>query len=166
MTDLFQSSKKLRTVFEGFVSVEELMASDCEEIPKKPGIYMILDDEASPGFLDESVGGHFKHRDPTVSSDELSENWVDDTCLLYVGKAGGGGSRSTLYKRVRDYMRFGKGKKVGHWGGRLIWQLKRHRELLVCWKEIEGKDPKDYEGRVIQKFKSEYGKRPFANLKD
>ena len=34
-------------------------------------------------------------------------------------------------------MKFGSGKKVGHKGGRFIWQLKDSANLVVCWKRTE-----------------------------
>ena len=63
-------------------------------------------------------------------------------------------------------MRFGKGCSVGHWGGRLIWQLKDADDLVVCWKKTE-EDPRGAEKKMIKDFKEQHnGRRPYANLKD
>lgn len=65
-------------------------------------------------------------------------------------------------------MQFGQGEPIGHWGGRLIWQLKDAKDLIVCWKVL-GKDeePREVEKEMIQAFKKGHdGKRPFANLQD
>ena len=62
-------------------------------------------------------------------------------------------------------MRFGSGNEVGHWGGRLIWQLADADDLIVCWCETE-EDSRDVERNLIEKFTDEFGDRPFANLAD
>jgi hypothetical protein len=38
-------------------------------------------------------------------------------------------------------------------------------DLLVCWKHTKD-EPRDIEGKLIEIFKSKYGKLPYANLKD
>ncbi len=62
-------------------------------------------------------------------------------------------------------MSFGRGSNVGHWGGRLIWQLADVDEMLVCWKETSEVSRKVEEG-MIADFKLKYGQWPFANLQD
>ena len=150
--------------FEGFHTVNTLQKNDCSTIPKQKGIYFVLNQDSSPTFLKESVGGHFKGRNPTVSLGKLKENWVDDTLVVYIGKAGGSNSKATLQSRLKQYMRFGDGEPVGHWGGRMIWQLVNHRGLIVCYKLLENSDPREEEKKLINDFESYYGKLPFANL--
>jgi hypothetical protein len=53
-----------------------------------------------------------------------------------------------------------------HWGGRFIWQLKDHEDLLVCWKLATYSTPRELEKKMIQEFKLQCGARPFANLRD
>ena len=60
-------------------------------------------------------------------------------------------------------MSFGKGSNVGHWGGRLVWQLADSDQLLVAWKQTE-EDPRQVEKDMIKEFRNQYGARPFANL--
>ena len=117
-----------------------------------------------PEFLHESVGGHFKGRNPTVNITDLQANWVKDTKVIYIGQAGGGNSNATLKKRLRQYMRFGQGQPVGHWRGRFIWQISNNRDLIICWKPIQDEDPRIIEKSLIQKFYDHYGKKPYANL--
>ena len=112
-----------------------------------------------PSFLSVSLGGRFKGKDPTVSSRELCENWVTGTPVVYIGKA------TSLRARLRQYRDFGNGKPVGHWGGRYIWQLADAAELLVAWKPTAG-EPRTIEAEMIAAFVQQFGKRPFANLKD
>ena len=94
----------------------------------------------------------------------LKNNLVEDTLVVYIGKAGGSNSRATLHSRLKQYMRFGEGKPVGHWGGRLIWQLENHRELTVCYKTLANSEPREEEKKLILEFESIHGKIPFANL--
>ena len=79
---------------------------------------------------------------------------------MYIGKA------TSLKKRLGQYLRFGQTKNVGHYGGRYIWQLKNHSDLIVCWKTTPQYDPREIEKGLILDFKREFGERPFANLKD
>ena len=149
--------------FIGFETIDTLMLYECSQVPKQKGIYFVLNQEPS-NFLQNSVGGHFKGKNPTVSINELKNNLVEDTLVVYIGKAGGSNSRATLHSRLKQYMRFGEGEPVGHWGGRLIWQLENHRELTVCYKTLANSEPREEEKKLILEFESIYGKIPFANL--
>lgn len=149
--------------FTGFKRMSELF-SDSSSIPKTKGVYLILNIERNFDFLITGTGGHFKGKNPNVSIAELQSNWVDDAIVVYIGKAGKDGSSATLQSRLRQYFRFGQGKNVGHWGGRLIWQLRNSKDLLVCWKALPTEDPRTFEANLIQEFVLEYSKRPFANL--
>ena len=152
--------------FEGFITMGELMAGARTQIPTQKGVYVILrENESTPQFLSEGTGGHFKGKNPNVSISELEDNWVEKTSVVYIGKAGGTGSSATLNKRLGQYIRFGQGANVGHWGGRYIWQLADSRELVVCWKALTIDEPREMEQKMIEDFKATHkGKRPFANL--
>ena len=154
--------------FEGFKTMGELMNGARTQIPAQKGVYVVLrESESKPQFLTESTGGHFKGRNPNVSLLELENNWVDGAQVVYVGKAGGIGSSATLQKRLTQYLRFGQGANIGHWGGRYIWQLADSKDLVVCWKTLYTDIPRDVERKMIADFKVSYaGKRPFANLID
>jgi hypothetical protein len=117
-------------------------------------------------FLEKGCGGHFKGKNPNVAISELQKNWVNDAKVVYIGKAGGTGKKATLKSRLKQYLHFGLGKPVGHWGGRLIWQLKHSSDLVICWKSLPTDEPRDYEAKLIKLFISKFGKRPFANLAD
>ena len=150
--------------FSGFLSIAFLKGNH-SMIPAVGGVYMVIRKSSSkPGFLKKGSGGFFKDRDPNVPVSELESNWVEGTCVLYIGKAGGTRSSSTLNKRLGQYLRFGDGCKVGHWGGRYIWQLEDHDDLLLCWKPDVDQEPEEYETELIDTFRKQYGKRPFANL--
>jgi hypothetical protein len=150
--------------FQGFVKMEELMR-DQSKIPDRSGVYMVLYlSEALPVFINPGTGGFFKGDNPNVSSEVLIRNWVKDTKVVYIGKAGGFGSKATLKKRLSQYLRFGQGGDVGHYGGRLIWQIKDSRNLVICWKSLLSAEPRFTEAILIKEFVSQYCKLPFANL--
>lgn len=150
--------------FIGFKSISELWENQ-SEIPNEKGIYLIINPEnESKEFLVKGVGGFFKEKDPNVSLEELSRNWVDNSFVIYIGQAGGNGSASTLRKRLRQYLNFGKGRPVGHYGGRFIWQIQHHSKLLIAWKVLKNDDPKIIERQLINDFMNNYSKMPFANL--
>jgi len=151
--------------FVGFKKMSELF-SDSSTISNIKGIYCVLNLDGNPEFLNVGSGGYFKGKDPNVPINKLKENWVDNTIVVYIGKAGKEGSEVTLQSRMRQYFGFGKGGNVAHWGGRLIWQLKNSKDLVVCWKELKNDDPRTVEAELIQQFVSKFSKRPFANLSD
>ncbi len=153
--------------FQGFTSIACLQASSCREVPAERGVYLVLrPDRPTPTFLAQSVGGHFKGKDPTVGEEKLRRKWIDEVVVVYIGKAGQVDGNATLRKRLLAYMRFGQGELIGHWGGRYIWQLKDSGRLLVCWKSTPDQNPRVVESSLIQEFKAMYGMRPFANLRD
>lgn len=154
--------------FSGFETIGNLRATGLVAVPKKMGVYLVLRLADEPvRFLDISTGGHFKNRDPTVSLNDLHSNWVANTPVLYIGKAGGKNNKATLQSRLRQYINFGAGKPVGHWGGRLIWQISGSNDLVVCWKPTPANEPRTVEKALIAEFKAAHGgKRPLANLRD
>jgi excinuclease UvrABC nuclease subunit len=143
--------------FNGFKTIGELI-KDGTFIPEKPGVYFILNMNSKPSeFLSIGSGGYFKGKNPNVSTDRLQENWVEQTPVVYIGKA------TSLKKRLKQYFSFGQNKNVGHYGGRYIWQLKHASDLVVCWKATDS-DPREIEKELIQRFNSQFGTLPFANL--
>ena len=146
--------------FEGFKKMSELFL-DSSMLPDNSGVYLVLYVDNKPEeFLTVGSGGHFKGKNPNVSLTELKSNWVDNTKVVYIGKA------TSLKSRLRQYFGFGQGKNIGHWGGRLIWQLATSNNLVVCWKTLPNEDPRTFEGKLIKDFVTQYGNRPFANLAD
>ncbi len=150
--------------FTGFKSVNELW-NNRSDIPKERGVYLVLNPNSqNPGFINPGVGGFFKNRNPNVPIEELKRNFVPASLVTYIGKAGSTTGNATLHSRLGQYLRFGQGKKVGHWGGRLIWQLENHPDLLLCWKPTPGEEPRDLERNFISSFINQFSMLPFANL--
>lgn len=137
------------------------MRARIDEVPAAGGVYVVLRETSHPPeFLDANPAGRFKDQDPTVSLEALIANWVTGAAVLYIGKA----KPKRLRRRLRGFAEFGAGHRIGHWSGRLIWQLADSRKLHVAWKETpEEVDPQLVETELISRFRSAYGKPPFAN---
>ena len=156
MTTQFNRLRLTADGFVGWVSFDHLRAAD--PCPNDCGVYVVArPDKSVPRFLDRSCGGWFKDRDPTVNRSDLEANWVADAEVVYIGKA------NCIRRRLREFAKFGAGQKIGHWGGRLIWQLEEASRLLVAWKATPDIDPLVHEAKLLALFRDEYGKPPFAN---
>lgn len=152
--------------FKGFNTVESLW-DNSSYIPKERGVYLVLRVSDTPcKYLVPGTGGFFKNKNPNIELKELENNWVHNAKVVYIGKAGSLEGSATLHSRLNQYLKFGKGKNIGHWGGRLIWQLKDSSELVICWKPLPSEDPRSAEKELIKAFVMKHGKRPFANLTD
>ncbi len=149
----------------GFYRVHQI-SSECAEIPEQKGVYLVVcDRQTCPDILSKSVGGWFKKRDPTVSPKQLEQRWIVGTSILYIGQTGGGRSSENLRKRLKTFLKFGSGLPVGHWGGRLIWQLSSSSEFILCWKETPKSNPQQEELALLDDFIGVHKRLPFANLK-
>lgn len=141
--------------FVGFVRFGDLAAA---EAPQSGGVYVVLrESDVAPVFLDVSTGGHFKGKDPTVAIAMLANRWVEGCETIYVGKA------TDLRERLRQYRDFGRGKPVGHWGGRYVWQLSDAASLVVAWR-TSADLPRDVEKALLADFRTRHGRLPFANI--
>jgi len=156
--------------FVGFRSTADLY--ECSNyVPEERGVYMaIYPDSNQPEFMVKGTGGFFR-KDPNVKIDYLNKRWVNGSVVLNIGQAGGirngKWSDATLRERITAYVKFGNNHdNIGHYGGRLIWQLKNNSKLLICWKTIPNKiaDPRKVEKDLIIEFETIFGKRPFANI--
>jgi hypothetical protein len=141
--------------FRGFVRFDQL---DAAPPPDGGGVYVVVrESDMPPTFLDVSIGGRFKERDPTVDASILRDRWVDGCRVVYIGKA------KSLRKRLRQFRDFGRGRPLGHWGGRYIWQVEGSDQYLVAWRLTVG-DPRSEEVVLLARFRDEYGCLPFANI--
>jgi len=141
--------------FQGWLSFPEARLSG--SIPVTGGVYVVSYPLRGPvAFLAAAPGGRFKGKDPTVSQEVLAANWLDHE-IVYIGKA------DNLRRRIREFADFGAGKPIGHWGGRLIWQLAAPDKLRIAWKETPESVPRAVEKAMLAEFRLQHGKPPFAN---
>jgi len=153
--------------FEGFLPQGALHAEGCLSIPNECGVYAMIRESLVPGeFMPRSTAPEYRGMKPHLPIDDLKARWVPGAQLLYLGCAFGTGVRSLLRQRVKRYLRFGHGKVVGHWGGRLVWQLRDHAKLLVAWKSTGDTDPRALTADLLDRFVARYGELPFANDRD
>lgn len=156
----------LQRGFQGFHTLRELRLTGLEQVPTAPGVYAVIrESETSPTFLPNNPGGRFKGRDPTVPVERLGDRWCATSHIVYIGKAGAAGGTSTLRKRVASYLNFGAGKPVGHWGGRLTWQLDGTETLLLAWSTTQAAEARKVEAALLQAIVQQVGRLPFANLR-
>jgi hypothetical protein len=146
----------------GFIGwVPLLTASGSKLLPAEPGVYAVSYDLDKPAtWPAKSVGGWHKGRDPSTDSKTLDSNWVEETDIVYLGK-----TDRALAKRITEFARFGNGEPVGHWGGRLVWQLPEPSRLMIGWKALQPAKAISTETELFTEFYATYGKLPFANLR-
>lgn len=89
--------------FLGFIKLGDLF-DNSSIIPDIKGIYMILhNDPKTTEFLINGTGGHFKGKNPNISMQALKYNWIENTKVVYISKAGGDDSKATLRSRLTQY---------------------------------------------------------------
>tara|TARA_B100000963_G_C22635909_1_gene677583 strand:+ start:4060 stop:4980 length:921 start_codon:yes stop_codon:yes gene_type:complete len=169
-SDFAFSQEELREHgFQGFETIEKLM-KDSSKLPNYSGVYILLNknsidrnmdyEPAYSSFIFPGTGGFFKDKDPNVEISVLQRKMHPDSNVMYIGKA------SDLKRRIKQYLAFGQGKNVGHYGGRYIWQLKQSSKLILAYKKVsENPLPEEYERALINMHKVRFNKLPFANLR-
>lgn len=148
--------------FKGFITIRDLRRGIIGDVPENGGVYLVIREIGGrPNFFDKNPGGHFKKKCPTVDQDRLNKEWVNGAHVIYIGKG------DNLQERIRMFLRFGEGKPVAHWGGRLIWQIEHSEEFMIAWKEAKpSENPKHLESHVLELFSQYYRRKlPFANLR-
>jgi hypothetical protein len=71
--------------FFGWVEFPAISSTDC---PSSGGVYVISYGGGNPAdYPERSCGGWFKGKNPTVPLEALTDNWVSDAEVVYVGKA-------------------------------------------------------------------------------
>lgn len=153
-----------KTGFVGFKSKAQLFA-DCSIIPKVKGVYLIIYQASEqPVFLEIGCGGFFKGRNPNVPISELRARWIPIRLSFTLAKQAEAIVQQRCIQGYCNIWLFGKGKAIGHYGGRYIWQLKNSKDLMVCWKTLPNDEPRIVERQMIAEFKAQFQKSPFANL--
>ncbi len=144
-------------------TLKKLSKDKFQKIPCSPGVYWYEIDKPREKkkvlFKDNNPAGHFRGKDPTVSSAVLEGNWVPEATILYIGQT------RNLHNRIKLRAKFANGEPARAWGGRYLWQLDDsiQKRIKVRYKIVQ--DYKKEERIEISKFRGKYGKLPFANLR-
>ncbi len=158
MTKPFTATDLEPLGFVGFETVRTMLATRCANVPSIPGVYAVTRARSNPPrFRTRSVGGWFKGQDPTVPVAVLRARWLEESDILYIGKAS-----FNLHERVHALVKFGSGRDIGHSGGRLLWQVQGSADFVISWKPARAARP--LEIKLFADFEREYGQLPFANL--
>ena len=138
--------------FEGFVPLVRLAMKD---VTPEKGIYVVLRPNANAPYtlLDHSPLDRY-------TLEDLERRWILGAPIVYIGKAGTPTSKGGLKSRLSPFSR----KARSHSGGRSIWQLDEADELLVCWIETPGYDPRHVEEDYLEEFARVHLGQPFANV--
>lgn len=133
-------------------------------VPRDPGVYVVVRPTDDPPIF----CAHAPYRgDLPFPVVELAARWVPGECVVYIGKADRGVKADGLHRRLRQFRRYGAGHSARHSGGRAVWQLADHADLLVGWRTTdEAEAPRDVETAMITAFRSHHGVRPFTNALD
>ncbi len=143
--------------FTGFVPFAELSPAD---VPTGHGVYVVLRPASvSPRSSKSAPPDGSRAKIRRFRSPTWRVPGYPGAEVVYIGKA------ADLSRRLTEYRRHGAGQRVGHWGGRYIWQLADRDLRLVAWQPTPDHDPEDLESRLIAEFVTVYGQRPFANRK-
>jgi len=149
--------------FEGFIPLNQVR-SRLLSVPTEFGVYIVIRPSGSMAkFRERSEAGWFKDEDPSYPVEVLRSKWVRDAGVIYIGKAGPT-ARRTLRRRISELVRFGLCERVGHRGGRALWQLQGVWDARIAWKVVRD-NPADAEQSLIAKFERKYGQMPFANFR-
>lgn len=164
---MFQDVAALKEAgFAGFWTVRQLRHIGLIAVPNEMGVYLALWTDEYYEFLENSRALPVNGRDPSVSVDTLYDKWVHDSVVIYIGKAGGPTQKATLRSRIAQFVQFGNGASVPHWGGRYVWQIADSDSVGICWHTSFDCEPQLAERLLITRFKGENrGMRPFANLR-
>jgi len=162
----FKKEDLIKYGFQGFNKISEIRKI-YNIIPAHKGVYLVYRNSLdTPEFINPGTGGYFKKKNPNVLEPVLKDNWINNEKVLYIGKAGSFNNNSSLYERIKLYVKFGYGENVGHRGGRYIWQLSDSEDLLIAYKELDDVEPREEEKKLLNLFMGQNdGKLPFANLR-
>ncbi|WP_142059521.1 hypothetical protein [Pseudarthrobacter sp. B4EP4b] len=150
--------------FRGFVPFTSLDEHRSEL--SSPGIYAVLRPDSKMHFTISSTGFWHDDKDPAYPLAKLQRKWELSTPVLYIGKAGGLATGTSLWQRLDLFRRYGSGEDTSHRGGRAIWQVPgAANRLVVCWTDTPGVYPECTEEQLLRLFKGKFLMLPFANQK-
>jgi len=94
-----------------------LMPHGCPAVPLDGGMYVVIHPERRAEFAAESVGGHFKGKNPTVSIYQLKNKWVEGLQFSMSARPSrlGRGSTSSRGSGVANRSGIGVAATCGSW---------------------------------------------------
>ena len=102
--------------------------------------------------------------DPDKVIERLSQFWLPDENILYIGKAPKRSSGTGIGTRVREYYNTDYGEKSPHAGGHWLKSLTILHELFVYYTTCE--DPGIIEKDMLRFFCNDVSEATISNLKD
>lgn len=140
-------------------------------MPDHHGIYLVLrEHNFKPEFISEGTAGFYKRLNPNIDIQTLKDNWIEQSHVLYIGKAGGVHSNgqidsSTLEEKITSFIKFGMGNNTSHWSGRFIWQIKNADNLYIAYWQCRGINPVEAEKEMLRDYYLKYDRLPFGNVR-
>ncbi len=134
----------------------DIKNKDYTYMPKQSGVYRVLNLGKVPiTLLPFSTNTSIK----PYPINDLQEryNKLGENAVLYIGKG------KNLFKRIKQYIKFGLNVANNHKGGRSIFQIKEYKELYV--EIILCKNCESVEKNMLLGYKNQYNILPFANRK-
>lgn len=138
------------------------LKNDFGKIPKKNGIYIIeVPEDFKIEFLNVTTGCT-EWRGKAVKlykPDSLMKIFRrGDRKTLYIGKME---QKNPSSHRLKNYIKWGMGKKVSHKGGYPLWQIKDNENLCAYWLACD--NATSFESELLKIYFSDYGVYPLAN---
>ncbi len=97
---------------------------------------------------------------------DLERKWVNDAEVLYIGKSESKTVQKLMIKHIKLYSwddEHNGYNNVPARGGRSIGQIQNYEKLEVWYLKCD--NPTEMKEKLLQDFKKQYKKLPFANLK-
>jgi len=145
----------------------EQLHDNYDLIPTCNGVYYIeIPDKFIVEILDTTTAPQvYKNKTTLKDKTELINKFKNgNKKLIYIGKAE---CSNGLRKRISDLIKWGYNESVkfreDHYGGRVIWQIKDNKCLLIYWSEDENAQEKEH--RELIDYKEKYGVYPLGNWK-
>ena len=126
------------------------------DIPKQSGIYRVLNlNEIPIVFLPNSTNTNYSCYSAMKLQDKYSK--TKSSGVLYIGKG------FNLYKRIKQYIKYGLNLAHNHKGGRSIFQIQNYNQLYI--EIIPCNNCECTEKNMLLGFKDIFGELPVANMR-
>lgn len=140
----------------GWSGLLPLMGLDKRVVTMQVGVYTVVRARSTEALFTRL--SRQRGSNNALEDDVVARRWVEGASVLYIGQTS---ARGGLQRRLRPFST----ASAGHSGGRAIWQLEEHAELLVAWLATPPRViPQLAEAALISRFRRDHqGRVPFAN---